>query len=126
MTFSIETYGCQMNYAESASVVELLRSRGWTQNEDAKAADLVIINTCSVRITAETRVFGRIAHYTGLKKKRKFVLIVMGCMAQRLHDEFPTRFPGVDYAVGMFERDIFSDLFVAIEEIGRASCRERV
>ncbi|HHU37052.1 MAG TPA: tRNA (N6-isopentenyl adenosine(37)-C2)-methylthiotransferase MiaB [Treponema sp.] len=115
MTFSIETYGCQMNYAESASVVELLRSRGWTQNEDAKAADLVIINTCSVRITAETRVFGRIAHYTGLKKKRKFVLIVMGCMAQRLHDEFPTRFPGVDYAVGMFERDIFSDLFVAIE-----------
>lgn len=115
MTFCIETYGCQMNYAESASVLELLLSRGWTESEKATVADLVIINTCSVRITAETRIIGRIAHYTGHKKNRPFVLIVMGCMAQRLHGEFLKQFPGVDYAVGMFERDIFSDLFTALE-----------
>ena len=116
MTFFIETYGCQMNHAESASVSSLLLSRGWNERADGDSADLVIINTCSVRITAETRAAGRIAHYAGLKKKRALVLVVMGCMAERLRDSFGKKFPAVDYAVGMFERDIFSDLFTALED----------
>ncbi|ULQ60601.1 tRNA (N6-isopentenyl adenosine(37)-C2)-methylthiotransferase MiaB [Brucepastera parasyntrophica] len=116
MTYFFETYGCQMNHAESASVEQTLISRGWTRAGAAEDADLVIINTCSVRITAETRVFGRLAHFTALKKKRAFTLLVMGCMAERLHEELQQRFPKVDFVVGMFERQIFIDIFQALEE----------
>ncbi len=115
MTFFVETYGCQMNHAESASVAGLLESRGWSASPDADTTDLIIINTCSVRITAETRAFGRIAHYAALKKKHPLTLVVMGCMAERLHDSLRKKYPAVDYVVGMYERDIFSDLFSALE-----------
>lgn len=111
MTYFFETYGCQMNSAESSSVENLLVELGWNKSEQADLADLVIINTCSVRITAETRASGRIAHYSALKRKRPFTLIVMGCMAERLHDTFYEAYPGVDYAVGMFERNRFSRIF---------------
>lgn len=119
MTFFFETYGCQMNQAESASVARLLISMGWSPSPEAETADLVIINTCSVRITAETRVAGRIAHFTALKRSRKFALLIMGCMAERIRAEFRQRFPAVDFVVGMFERDRFSDIFRAVQE-GRA------
>lgn len=115
MTFFFETYGCQMNHAESSAVKNLLRSRQWQEASSADSADLVIINTCSVRITAETRVVGRIAHFTACKRERDLTLLVMGCMAERLHEEFKTRFPAVDYVVGMFERSRFEAIFSAIE-----------
>ncbi len=116
MTYFFESYGCQMNIAESASVEQLLMSRLWERAPSGEQADLVILNTCSVRITAETRVAGRIAHYAAEKKKRSCTLLVMGCMAERLHDTFFEEFPAVDYVVGMFERDLFSDIFAAIEQ----------
>ncbi len=116
MTFFFETYGCQMNQAESSSVEQLLLTLGWTAAPEAETADLVILNTCSVRITAETRVAGRIAHFAALKKRRSFVLLVMGCMAERLHDEFRAKFPAVDFVVGMFERERFTDIFRSIHD----------
>ena len=58
MTYFFETYGCEMNIAESASVEQLLISRGWTKASDAQLSDLIILNTCSVRATAETRIYG--------------------------------------------------------------------
>lgn len=115
MTFFFETYGCQMNQAESSSVERLLVELGWQAAPEAESADLVIINTCSVRITAETRVAGRIAHFTALKRQRSFKLLVMGCMAERLHEEFHKKFPAVDFVVGMFERNQFADIFRSIE-----------
>ena len=60
MTYFFETYGCQMNTAESASVEQLFLARGWTKAESAQTADIAIINTCSVRETAENRVLGRL------------------------------------------------------------------
>lgn len=104
-----------MNQAESASVEQILISRGWEKAASAETAGLVIINTCSVRITAETRVFGRLAHFAALKKKRSFFLILTGCMAERLHDEIRRRFPCIDVVVGMFEKHIFPDVFQAVE-----------
>ncbi len=115
MTFAIESYGCQMNQAESSSVSALLLSRGWTRADDPNLADLVMLNTCSVRITAETRVAGRIAHYAALKRNRAFKLLVMGCMAERLHEKFRAAFPAVDFVVGMFERSLFEGIFASIE-----------
>ena len=70
MTYFFETYGCEMNIAESASLEQILISRGWKKAEDCFTADMVIINTCSVRASAETRIYGRLGFYSGLKKVR--------------------------------------------------------
>jgi tRNA-2-methylthio-N6-dimethylallyladenosine synthase len=68
LTYFFETYGCQMNSAESAALVLVCRERGWTAAPDGESADLVLINTCSVRLTAERRALGRIALYASVKK----------------------------------------------------------
>lgn len=119
MKYFIETYGCQMNFAESAALKQLLQERGWEPAEDIQRCNLLIVNTCSVRITAETRVFGRLGLFSAMKKKQEFAIILMGCMAQRLHDEIKEKFPLIDYVVGMFERDQFTAIFDAVERKNR-------
>ncbi|MCM1321260.1 MAG: tRNA (N6-isopentenyl adenosine(37)-C2)-methylthiotransferase MiaB [Bacteroides sp.] len=118
MTYFFETYGCQMNKAESASAEQLLISRGWQRAESAETADLVIINTCSVRATAENRIFGRLGWYAALKKKRAenpFTLAVMGCLAERMRNELKERYPIVDYAVGIFRESRLAEIAAACE-----------
>lgn len=115
LTYFFETYGCQMNQAESASMEQLLINSGWSEATDAEHCDLLIINTCSVRITAENRVLGRLGHFSGLKKKRKFFVLLIGCMAERLYDEIQKEFPLIDYVVGMFERHLLPKIFSEIQ-----------
>lgn len=138
MTYFFETYGCQMNIAESAAVEQLLIARGWTKASDAQFADMVIINTCSVRASAESRIIGRLGYFTGLKavrekrphaKTRKMeaaaeyvkngpiplTLVVMGCMAQRLLDSLKKDWPAIDYVVGTFAKNKFGDIISAAE-----------
>ena len=138
MTYFFETYGCQMNIAESAAVEQLLVARGWTKASDAQFADMVIINTCSVRASAESRIIGRLGYFTGLKavrekrphaKTRKMeeaaayvkdgpiplTLVVMGCMAQRLLDSLKKDWPAIDYVVGTFAKNKFGDIISAAE-----------
>ena len=57
MTYFFETYGCEMNIAESAAIEQLFISRGWSKAEEPELADMVVINTCSVRGSAENRIF---------------------------------------------------------------------
>ena len=116
MTYFFETYGCQMNHAESASIERILVERGWSKAASAEEAGLVIINTCSVRITAETRAAGRLAYFAALKKKRRFFLVLTGCMAERLRGEALERFPAIDAVIGTSERQAFPDVFRAAEE----------
>ena len=117
MTYFFETYGCQMNQAESSSMEQILLEKGWTNSSDAEHCDLLIINTCSVRITAENRVLGRLGHFSGLKKKRKFFVLLIGCMAERLYTEIQKEFPLIDYVVGMFERNLLPQIFDEIKKI---------
>ena len=70
MKYFIETYGCEMNIAESASVERLFIARGWEKAQSAQLADVAIINTCSVRGSAEERIEGRLGWYNGLKAVR--------------------------------------------------------
>jgi tRNA-2-methylthio-N6-dimethylallyladenosine synthase len=121
LTYFFETYGCQMNSAESAALDLVLRERGWTPAGAEERADLVLLNTCSVRQTAEQRVYGRLAHYAALKKKqgRPLTLIVAGCMAQRLGEELKRRFPEVDFVMGTAARSQFPLILQAVER-GRA------
>ena len=121
MKYFFETYGCQMNKAESSSVEQILIQRGWTCAENPENADLVIINTCSVRATAETRIHGRLGWFSALKKSQKkqnknpVTVVVMGCMAQRLLESLKKQFPVVDYVVGNFQKPFFAEIFEAVE-----------
>jgi tRNA-2-methylthio-N6-dimethylallyladenosine synthase len=110
----METYGCQMNSAESAALELALLERGWTKAPDGRA-DLVLLNTCSVRQTAETRLKGRLAQYEAMKKKRPFALVVAGCMASRLGESLKADFPAVDYVMGTDSRSVFPAILEAVE-----------
>ena len=113
MKYYIETYGCQMNKAESSALENLFRERGWHPG-GADDADLVLINTCSVRITAENRAWGRIAHHAARKRARAFTLIVTGCMAERLREDMKSAQPAIDYVVGNFQKSHFAALLDAV------------
>jgi len=117
LNYFFETYGCQMNSAESSALVLACKERGWQEARDSESADLVLLNTCSVRLTAEKRALGRIAHYVGLKKKhsRRFTLIIAGCMAQRLGETLKEKYPQVDYVMGTSARSLFPVILEAVE-----------
>lgn len=104
-----------MNKAESAALESELKGRGWAVASDAESADLVLVNTCSVRATAETRVVGRLAHFAAEKRKRPFSLIVAGCMAERLKGSLKEKSPSVDYVMGTSARSTFPRILDAIE-----------
>jgi tRNA-2-methylthio-N6-dimethylallyladenosine synthase len=116
VTYFFETYGCQMNTAESAALDLVLKERGWQAAENGETADLVLLNTCSVRETAEKRVLGRLAQYAALKKKRPFTLVVAGCMAQRLGEGLKERAGAVDYVMGTSSRSVFPLILEAVEQ----------
>jgi len=115
MKYLLETYGCQMNKAESAAVEALFRERSWTQGS-LEDADLVLINTCTVRATAENRAWGRIAFFAAEKKKRKFSLAVLGCMAEQYHQEIKKKAPAVDYVLGTFQKQALGLVLDQIEK----------
>jgi tRNA-2-methylthio-N6-dimethylallyladenosine synthase len=121
LKFFFETYGCQMNLAESAALRLAARERGWQEAEAWEDADLVLLNTCSVRATAEQRVMGRLAQYEAFKKKaRPFTLVVAGCMAQRLGEALREKVPAVDYVMGTSARSFFPLILEAAEQGHRA------
>jgi tRNA-2-methylthio-N6-dimethylallyladenosine synthase len=81
----IETYGCQMNVADSEVVLSLLNKNGHEVTHSLNDADVVLVNTCSVRENAEQRIYGRLGEFKSLKRKRPEVVVgVIGCMAERL------------------------------------------
>ncbi len=86
-SFYIETYGCQMNVADSEVVASILEGEGMCHTDDKSKADIILVNTCSVRENAEQRVRGRIRSFGDLRKENPSVIIgIMGCMAERLGD----------------------------------------
>lgn len=84
----IETYGCQMNVADSEVVAAVMAEKGYSITDNQLEADAIFINTCSVRDNAEQRIWGRLNLFNSYKKKRKNLLIgIIGCMAERLAEE---------------------------------------
>lgn len=96
----LETYGCQMNTAESNALEAALQAAGMQPAKSAEEADCAILNTCSVRKTAENRIWGRIGFFQHLKQSHPLTLVVTGCMAERLGDEFLKDAPAVDHVMG--------------------------
>ncbi|MBN2830338.1 MAG: tRNA (N6-isopentenyl adenosine(37)-C2)-methylthiotransferase MiaB [Candidatus Cloacimonetes bacterium] len=100
--FIIETYGCQMNIADSELVATILKDAGYFEADSIEDADIIIFNTCSVRQHAEERVKGRISNEQARKKNKSDLVIgVMGCMAQRMKEELIALNIGVDFIVGV-------------------------
>lgn len=103
--YYIETYGCQMNVAESNAMETMLKGRGWVESSSPEDADLAIINTCSVRKSAENRIWGRLGAYTHIKAQKakdneSMTLVLTGCMAERLHDSVKNDAPQIDFVIG--------------------------
>lgn len=103
--YYIETYGCQMNVAESNAMETMLKGRGWAEAASPEDADLAIINTCSVRKSAENRIWGRLGAYTHIKAQKakeneSLTLVLTGCMAERLHDSVKNDAPQIDFVIG--------------------------
>ncbi|MDR0581812.1 MAG: tRNA (N6-isopentenyl adenosine(37)-C2)-methylthiotransferase MiaB [Prevotellaceae bacterium] len=85
--FYIETYGCQMNANDSEVVAAIMQDAGFTLTDDRQEADVLFINTCSIRDNAEQRVWGRLDVFRLLKQQKPSVIVsVLGCMAERLKD----------------------------------------
>lgn len=96
----IETYGCQMNVADSEVVASILADR-YTISETEADADLILINTCSVRDNAEQRIRKRLRELGSIKKRRHGMLIgLLGCMAERLKDQLLKEEPALDFIAG--------------------------
>jgi tRNA-2-methylthio-N6-dimethylallyladenosine synthase len=95
----IETYGCQMNVADSELMLGILGRDGYVQTADPADADVMLVNTCAVRDNAEQRVIGRMGELQRYKRSNG-VLGVVGCMAQRLGPALLAQVPRVDLVVG--------------------------
>ncbi len=113
----LETYGCQMNKAESNALESSLVQKGWKNAESPEQADLVILNTCSVRKTAESRIWGRLGYFRNLKKRSHPKIAVMGCMAERLKDEFRREAPEIDILVGTSQKGDFFRLIDQMDDL---------
>ncbi len=110
----IETYGCQMNVADSEIVASLLTENGFMLCKDIRTADIILINTCSIRENAEKKVWGRLESIRYLKKKKKDLLIgLIGCMAERLKERVIESYHFVDIVAGP---DSYRDLVSLIKE----------
>jgi len=102
----IETYGCQMNVYDSEIVLSILEKEGYTPCRGLEEADLIMVNTCSIRDNAEQRVWGRLDRFLQEKKHRRVTVGVLGCMAERLKQELLSH-PAVDLVAGP---DTYRDL----------------
>ncbi len=109
-SFFIETYGCQMNRADSAEIIEALKQAGYNEVNDNQQSDIIIINTCSVRQSAENRIWGRIGYYKNLKSKKDITLLIIGCMAQRLGKELIALNNTIDIVIGVQSIDKIPDV----------------
>ena len=99
--FYVESYGCAMNFADSEVVASILQSNGYGATKNCEEADLILLNTCSIREKAEATVRKRLTEFRKLKKLNPGILVgVLGCMAERLKEKFLQEERLVDLVVG--------------------------
>jgi len=99
-TFYIETWGCQMNDLDSQRLSGSLKLRGWRRVDDDRTANLILLNTCSIREKAENKVFSRLGELREMKAERELQIGVCGCVAQQEGERILSRAPWVDFVMG--------------------------
>jgi tRNA-2-methylthio-N6-dimethylallyladenosine synthase len=115
----IESYGCQMNFSDSEIVASILQKDGFDTTSQIEEADLVFLNTCSIREKAEQTVRNRLNHINGFKKKKPYMIVgVLGCMAERLKTKLLEEEKIVDLVAGP---DAYRDLPKLIAQVDEGS-----
>ncbi len=100
-TFHVHTFGCQMNVHDSDRMSEILRAHGWRDEDDAERADVIVLNTCSVREKAEQKLRSELGRLAAMKRvRRDLVLVVAGCVAQQEGDKLLAREAALDLVIG--------------------------
>ncbi len=111
----IETYGCQMNVADSEVIASIMQMAGYEVGEKLEEADAVFLNTCSIRDNAEQKIINRLEHFHSLKRKNpSFIVGVLGCMAERVKDDLISNHH-VDLVVGPDAYLSLPDLIASVE-----------
>lgn len=111
----IETYGCQMNVADSEVIASVMQMAGYSVADTLEEADAVFLNTCSIRDNAEQKILNRLEFFHSLKKKKRHLIVgVLGCMAERVKDDLITNHH-VDLVVGPDAYLTLPDLIAAVE-----------
>ena len=115
----LESYGCQMNFADSEIVASIMAQEGFTTTRDVEEADLVLLNTCAIRDNAEQRIRGRLEFLNSVKKRKpEMVVGVLGCMAERLREKLMEEEKLVDMVVGP---DAYRDLPRLVSQVEHGS-----
>jgi len=113
----LQTYGCQMNERDSEEILGMLTAQGYTVVAEEAAADVILLNTCSVRAHAEERAFGKMAMLQRLKQTRPDVVLgILGCMARAQREEVFRRLPQVDLVAGPAEIYDLPELLARVAE----------
>jgi len=111
----IESYGCQMNFSDSEIVMSILTDEGFDTTSTPDNADVILLNTCSIRDNAEQKVRFRLMHFNGLKRRKPSMIVgILGCMAERLKSQLLEEEKIVDMVVGP---DAYRDLPNLISEV---------
>lgn len=112
----IETYGCQMNVADTEVVGSIMQMAGYTITDRIEKADAIFVNTCSVRDNAEQKIYGRLQYFRSLKRKKRSLIVgVLGCMAERVKEELISKHQ-VDLVVGPDSYMDLPNLVGAVEQ----------
>ena len=118
----IETYGCQMNEHDTERILRLLERSHYLETKNAKEADFILINTCSVREKPEHKVYSALGRYKWLKEKRGVIIGVAGCVAQQEGDKLLDRVPYLDMVIGTHAIPMLPQLLQKIEVSGERIC----
>ena len=122
--FYLETFGCQMNVVDSERIVDLLQQAGYQQIVQADEADLILLNTCSVRDKAERKVYGHLGRFKPLKEENpSLILGVGGCVAQQEGERLLQKLPYLDLVFGTHNVHKLPDMVRSVEE-NRTRCLE--
>ena len=118
----IETYGCQMNEHDSERMLRLLEGISYSETKEAKEADLILINTCSVREKPEHKVYSALGRFKKLKEERGTIIGVAGCVAQQEGERLLGRMPYLDMVIGTQAIPVLPDLVQKVEALGQRVC----
>ena len=122
--FYLETFGCQMNVVDSERIVDLLQDAGYCQVDAAPAADLILLNTCSIRDKAERKVYGHLGRFKPLKQQNPALILgVGGCVAQQEGERLLEKLPFLDIVFGTHNVHKLPEMVQRVEA-ERVRCRE--
>ena len=118
----VETYGCQMNEHDSERMLRLLEEVSYSETKEPKEADLILINTCSVREKPEHKVYSALGRFKKLKEEKGTIIGVAGCVAQQEGERLLDRIPYLDMVIGTHAIPGLPDLVQKVEGLGQRIC----